>query len=220
MPRQFKGFIFDVDATLVDTTKVINDIWKSWAAGHGLHFDAVAPHIHGRKIAETLARLGPRFESAVFEAEVAGIGMTSMKQAKAIAGALDFIKQLPLDRWAIATSGPRAIASTSLTAAGIPLPEVMICAEDVARGKPDPEPFALAARKLNLATHQCLAFEDSPAGVASAKAAGCFTIAILSSHRQEELLEADLIVSGFPALSLSRHTDGFSLRVPHIERQD
>ena len=68
-----------------------------------------------------------------------------------------------------------------MRAAKIPIPEVMITAENVHRGKPDPEGFLLAAKQLGVPIRDCLVFEDSPAGVAAGKAAGAH-VAIVGGH--------------------------------------
>ncbi len=82
------------------------------------------------------------------------------------------LERLEPDAWAVVTSATRALATVRLNAAKLPLPRVLITAEDVQRGKPDPEGFLLAARRLGVRIKECLVFEDSPAGVAAAKAAG------------------------------------------------
>ncbi|WP_108650852.1 HAD-IA family hydrolase [Dongshaea marina] len=206
-----QGFIFDVDATLVDTTTVINNIWKSWATKKNIGFELVYPHIHGRKVNETLKAIDPRYENICEETEIKIIAREQMSSARAIDGALDFVSSIPLSKWAIATSGPRAIATTSLKASGFPAPSNMICGEDVCKGKPDPEPFTRAADLLGVSPKECVAFEDSPAGVKSAKSAGCFTIALKTSHETDALAEADLLVDTFENISIHKESDGFIL---------
>ncbi|WP_019616937.1 HAD-IA family hydrolase [Psychromonas ossibalaenae] len=197
-----KNFIFDVDATLVDTEVVIENIWKIWSEAAGVEFSEIQRHIHGRKIGETLSLVNASFANIEQEELVKKIASQQMTKATPIPGALDFIEQLVFDSWAIATSGPLEVARTSLTASGFVLPEVMVCAEDVERGKPDPMPFLLAAERLGVQPNECVVFEDSPAGVKSAKEAGCFTIALLTTHTESDLKDADLIVSGFHCLSV------------------
>ncbi|MFA0145303.1 HAD-IA family hydrolase [Vibrio lentus] len=206
-----KGFIFDVDATLVDTTQVINNIWRKWATQNAIEFSKVLPHVHGRKISETLALVGSKDSNPEEEAVVKKIAMEAMNAATEIDGALDFVSNIPLHSWGIATSGPRKVAETSLRASGFQIPANMICAEDVTNGKPHPDPFLLAAQNLGLDAGNCVAFEDSPAGVKSAKDAGCFTVAILTSHEKEDLLSADLIVDGFSELTLKRRNNQYEL---------
>lgn len=103
------------------------------------------------------------------------------------------------------------MAETSLRASGFELPEIMICGEDVSIGKPHPEPFVLAAENLGLNAMSCVAFEDSPAGVKSAKEAGCFTVAILTSHKESELALADLIVNSFSDLAIENRNGSYEL---------
>ena len=206
-----KGFIFDVDATLVNTMLVINNIWQTWATQKGIELSNVLPHVHGRKIIETLTLVDPQYSNVGEENEVKEIAIKAMKSATEIEGALRFVESIPSQSWAIATSGPRKVAETSLIASGFKLPKNMVCAEDVKYGKPHPSPFLLAAQNLGLEPNSCVAFEDSPAGVKSAKAAGCFTIAILTSHKKEELAFADLIIDGFSSLSLKQKKDTYEL---------
>ena len=205
------GFIFDVDATLVNTTLVINNIWKEWSVLNGIEFSIVYPHVHGRKISETLELVGSQYANANEENLVKRIAIKAMESATEIDGALNFVESLPKRSWAIATSGPRKVAETSLRASGFKLPMNMVCAEDVNFGKPHPEPFMLASKKLGLNTMSCVAFEDSPAGVKSAKEAGCFTVAILTSHKRSELALADLIVNGFSDLAIENKNGSYEL---------
>ncbi|PSU70865.1 HAD-IA family hydrolase [Photobacterium phosphoreum] len=197
-----RGFIFDVDATLVDTIAVIDEIWKEWSAVKKLNFTDVRPFVHGRKINETLAEINPKYNTEDGVLEVKCIAVEKMKKAKAITGALKFVKQIPNEMWSIATSGPRQVAVTSLKASGFSLPEVMVCGEDVTQGKPHPEPFLTAAKQLNLLPKQCVAFEDSPVGIRSALEAGCFTIALTTSHAKHELEEANVIIDDFADINL------------------
>ncbi len=206
-----QGFIFDVDATLVNTTRVINNIWKTWASQKGIEFSEIYPHVHGRKIIETLTLVDPQYSNVDEEKAVKDIAVHAMKSATEIEGALNFVKSIPKYSWAIATSGPRKVAETSLLASGFELPDSMVCAEDVTYGKPHPDPFILAAKSLGLDPQSCIAFEDSPVGIKSAKDAGCFTIALLTSHKKSDLALADLIVDSFSVLSIRQNNAVYEL---------
>ena len=87
----------------------------------------------------------------------------------------------------------------------------MVCAEDVTYGKPHPDPFILAAKSLGLDPQSCIAFEDAPVGIKSAKDAGCFTIALLTSHKKSDLPLADLIVDTFSVLSIRKKNAAYEL---------
>src|SRR5262249_52972478 len=100
----------------------------------------------------------------------------------AIEGAVAFVSTLPPERWAVVTSAPRALATRRLAAAGIPLPGVMVTAEDVTRGKPAPDGFLYAARLLDVPPEKCLVWEDTAAGVAAAEAAGAAVIVVSATH--------------------------------------
>lgn len=209
------GFIFDVDATLVDTMSVIDDIWKSWASLKRISFTEVHPYVHGRKVNETLSLVDEKYNNIQEQELVKSIAIEKMESAKPVKGALNFISKIPLDKWSVATSGPRNIATTSMKASGFPLPNVMICGEDVDRGKPHPAPFLKAASQLGITSDLCVAFEDSPVGVKSAKAAGCFTVALLTSHAEDELLQAnaDLVIQDFSELQLCEESGFFHVRI-------
>jgi sugar-phosphatase len=133
---------------LVDSRAVVEDIWRRWATERG--YDP-APYLrvaHGRRIGETLASVDPTLDierevRLLDAAEAADI--TPMTP---IAGARELVGRLASDRWAIVTSGGYGLASRRLDRAGIPRPTVFITADDVQRGKPDPQGYLLAAQRL------------------------------------------------------------------------
>jgi sugar-phosphatase len=92
------------------------------------------------------------------------------------------LQSLPPDRWAVVTSAPRALAVRRLDAAGLPVPPVLVTAEDVERGKPSPDGFLMAAGALGFAAGDCLIWEDAPAGIAAAEAAGGTVIVVGATH--------------------------------------
>jgi len=101
-----------------------------------------------------------------------------------IGGVLALLEALPRESWAIVTSAPIRLARARLAAAGIPLADIMVVGEDVRRGKPDPACFLLGAERLGLTAKDCIAFEDAPAGIASAEAAGARVVVITATHHQ------------------------------------
>lgn len=211
--KSFQGVIFDVDATLVDTISVINDIWQMWSTDKSIDFATVYPHIHGRKVNETLSYVNQKFNNEDEISKIKFIAIEKMSYAKPISGAVDFVNKIPNHLWGIATSGPYDIAKKSLSASGFILPNVMICGEDVQRGKPNPEPFITAAIALGFAPERCIAFEDSPAGVISAKDAGCYTIALRTSHTDNELYQADTIINDFNDIDIVMNNENTSINI-------
>lgn len=181
--RRFAAFLFDMDGTLLSSIAAAERVWATWARRHGLDVAAFLPTIHGQRSVETVRRLGlpgvdPQAEAdAITRAE-----MDDVDGIAAIAGATGFVAGLPAGRWAIVTSAPRELALRRLQAAGLPQPPLMVSAEDVERGKPAPDCFLLAARRLGVAIEDCLVFEDAPAGIAAAEAAGASVVVISATH--------------------------------------
>jgi len=93
-----------------------------------------------------------------------------------IPGARELLASIPAGRWAVVTSGGRAIATARMASAGLAPAQVLVTGEDVDRGKPFPDPYLLAAERLGLPPERCAVFEDAPAGIAAARAAGVETI--------------------------------------------
>ena len=181
--RRFAAFLFDMDGTILTSIVAAERVWASWARRHGLDVEAFLPTIHGVRSVETVRRLGlPGVDPEAEAAEITRLEIEDVAGVEAIAGSAAFLAALPSDRWAIVTSAPRTLATRRLEAAGLPVPSVIITAEDVERGKPAPDCFLLAATCLGVPADQCLVFEDTPAGIAAAEAAGAAVMVITVTH--------------------------------------
>ncbi len=181
--RSFAAFLFDMDGTLVNSMAVVDRVWRAWAARHGIETDPLMAALHGVRAIETIRRFAPAGVDA--EAETETLTQAEIDDIEGLAevgGAAAFLARIPAGRWALVTSAPRALALRRLEAAGIPLPEIVIAAEDVAHGKPAPDCFLLGAERLGVEIGDCLVWEDSPAGIAAADAAGAAAIVITETH--------------------------------------
>lgn len=180
----FDAVLFDMDGTILTSIGAAERVWSAWARSHGLDPDRLLPTIHGVQSVETVRRLN--LPGADAEAEAAAITRAEIDDVggiEAVAGAARFLAGLPADRWAVVTSAPRRLALRRIEAAGLPAPPLLVTAEDVERGKPAPDCFLLAARRLAAEPGRCLVFEDAPAGIAAAEAAGCAVVVVTAAHR-------------------------------------
>ncbi|WP_413728594.1 HAD-IA family hydrolase [Sodalis sp. RH19] len=182
--QRFAAFLFDMDGTLLNSIASAERVWSRWAARHGLDVATFLPTIHGVRSVETIRRLNlPGVDP---EAEARAITQAEIEDTDGIvpiAHAPDFLAALPPDRWAIVTSAPRELALRRLRAAGLRVPALLISAEDVVRGKPAPDCYLMAADRLGVDAGRCLVFEDAPAGIAAAEAAGARVVVITATHR-------------------------------------
>ena len=120
-----------------------------------------------------------------------------------LAGAERLLAVLPAASWAVATSGVRPIATSRLRRAGLPVPPVLVCAEDVARGKPSPDAYLLAARGLGVVPSDCLVVEDAPAGIQAARSAGMTVVGLTTTHPIDQL-PADACAESLAGVHLGR----------------
>lgn len=182
--RDYAAFLFDMDGTILTSIAAAERVWGNWAQGQGLDVAAFLPTIHGMRSVETIRRLAlPGIDPVAEAHRITQAEIDDTTGIEAIAGAAAFIASLPPERWAIVTSAPRALAERRVAAAGLPLPAILVAAEDVQRGKPAPDCFLLGARKLGVAPQDCLVFEDTLAGLQAAEEAGMDRVVVTVTHR-------------------------------------
>ncbi|MEU3830804.1 HAD-IA family hydrolase [Streptomyces sp. SID486] len=202
------ALLFDNDGTLVSSLDSVERCWTRWAGEYGITAEAFARvELHGRTAVEIVgdllpAHLVPQAVARVEQLEVEDVPNGGVRL---LPGTREFLDSLPADRWAVVTSATRRLAEARLGAVGIS-PKSLVTADDVTRGKPDPEPYLLAARQLGVDPARCVVFEDAPAGLRAGRAAGMTTVALATTHRAAEL-DADLVVRDLSALS-ALVTDG------------
>ena len=179
----YRAFLFDMDGTVLNSIAAAERIWAAWALRHGVDVASFLPTIHGVRAIDTINRLALPGVDA--EAEAAFITEAEIEDVEGIIevpGAANFLKSLPANQWAIVTSAPKALALRRMAAAGIPEPLVMVTAEDVSAGKPDPAGYRLAAKRLGVEPADCLIFEDATVGILAAEAAGADLIVVTATH--------------------------------------
>ncbi len=209
-----RGLLFDNDGVLIDSTAAVEAAWRAFAGWYGLPATELLAQVHGRRSQDVIEGYADRLPVSVDEAlrrllaDAVG-GDTPMT---VLPGAAALLRSLPARGWAVVTSGTRGVARARLAAAGLPEPPVLVTAEDVPAGKPDPAPYRLAATRLGLDPADCLAIEDAPPGLASARTAGCRTLALLTTHPRADL-DADLIAPDLAAVHVIPTPAGFHVTV-------
>jgi len=208
-----KAILFDMDGVLMDSTPSVERVWRAWAAKHGLDPERVAPLAHGRRSIETIRAVAPQLDAGNENVVVEQMEIDDKEGVTALPGAAELLAHLPAERFAIVTSATRPLAVARLGYAGIPVPPHMISADDVIHGKPSPEPFLKGAALLGFAPTDCLVFEDSPAGIASARSAGMKTIALQTTHPAEKLEAADAIIRNLADVKAILHDANICLEL-------
>ncbi|MBK5533944.1 HAD-IA family hydrolase [Pseudomonas sp. TH08] len=206
--RAFGAFLFDMDGTVLNSIAAAERIWSAWAVRHGVDVDTFLPTIHGARAIDTVNRLNlPGVDAEAQAAFITEAEIEDVEGIVEIPGAAAFLNGLPADRWAMVTSAPRDLALRRMAAAGIPEPAVMITAEDVKAGKPDPAGYILAARRLGLEPRDCLIFEDATVGIQAAEAAGAALMIITTTH-QHPLQTSHATLASYADISVKIDNDG------------
>jgi sugar-phosphatase len=191
------ALLFDMDGTLVDSTAAVERAWAIWARRHKLDLAEVLYYSHGRPTRATMNFFGERIlpgNNWTGEAdEMQRMERTEISGTKAIGGARELLGQLNDGQWAVVTSAPRELAEARIKAAGLPLPRVLVPADEIADGKPHPEGYLKAARELGVAASDCLVFEDTPPGVDAGINAGMQVVGLLTTVEGERLGTPNLI---------------------------
>ena len=197
------ALLFDLDGVLVDSAACVEGTWRRWAALHGLDPVAVIAAAHGRRTIDTIRHVAPQLAAEDEVAALAASESTTTEGVYEVAGARALLETLPAHHWAIVTSGIRPVASFRIAHTRLPMPQVLVCADEVSRGKPDPEGYLTAARRLGVAPVDCVVVEDAPAGLDAARAAGMRSIGIASTYALDDLQAATFRIPSLDMLEVS-----------------
>lgn len=212
------AFLFDLDGVLIDSTPAVQRVWARWAMERGFDADAVVAHAHGRPSLSTVRRFLPDADHESENREVERREIEDVQGVVVLPGAVELLASLPPHRWTIATSCTRRLAEARLRAAGLPIPQCIVTATDVTRGKPEPEPFLKAAEQLGFRAADCVVCEDVPAGVMAGKAAGARVVALRTTFPESELRAAgaDFVVNTCADLSVTESDGSLALHLKSV----
>ncbi len=187
------AILFDLDGVLVDSRQAVENSWKQWASERGVHNDALLQLAHGRRTSESLPEIAPHLDLATEVANLERIESEMTRGLFPVSGAQELLKALGPRQWAIVTSGSAKVALARMKYCGIPTPSVFVTANDIENGKPAPDGYLIAAKRLGIPPPECIVIEDTRAGIGSGKAGGMTVIAISGTEDREALRKADAV---------------------------
>ena len=207
-----KGILFDMDGVLINSIGAAVRCWKRWAKMYGVPNAEEFEIPHGVRSIDLVKMLRPDIDPQEGLRAIEDMEVEDVADLQVLPGVKALLESLPPERWAIVTSATRRLLLARLKAAGLPVPERIISAEMVERGKPDPEPYRRGAELLGFRPEKCVVVEDAPSGVGAGKAAGCRVLGVLGTHSAAELRGADWIVGSLEGLAVTATLDGLELR--------
>jgi sugar-phosphatase len=207
-----KGILFDMDGVLLSSIGSVRRCWRRWAKMYGVPNAEEYEVPHGVRAIDIVKALRPDIDSREGLRAIEDMEVLDVADLQVLPGVKTLLAGLPLERWAIVTSSTQRLLLARLGAAGLPVPERIISADDVERGKPDPEPYRRGAELLGLRPEDCVVVEDAPSGVGAGKAAGCRVLGVLGTHSAAELDEADWVVGSLEGLAVVVDEAGLELR--------
>lgn len=212
--RTFAAVLFDMDGTLIDSHPAVERSWLRWAAEYGIEMSSFEG-MHGRPAREIVAAFLPEPRHAEAFKRIESLEVEDTEGIVVLPGTMAALSALPAERKAIATSCTAPLAAARIAAARLPAPGVLVTADQVRAGKPDPAPFLLAAKRLGFSATDCLVVEDAPAGLAAARAAGSSSLAVTVTHPAEQL-DADAVVGTLADVEFVLTPEGVQVRLADV----
>jgi beta-phosphoglucomutase len=208
----FAAVLFDMDGTLIDNVPLHQAVWREFTGLHGLHpTDGQLDFAKGRKATEVVEHFWPTASPA----EIVALTAARQEMYRARLADSDLVRPVAggdLFLAALGAVGVRRILATDAPRANVDAVfrkfpfasffDAIVTSDDVKHGKPDPDVFLTAAARAGVAPAACLVAEDSLAGVAAAKAAGCRCLGILTTQTEDDLRRkgADFVARDFLSL--------------------
>jgi mannitol-1-/sugar-/sorbitol-6-phosphatase len=184
------ALLFDLDGVLINSTPAVARVWRRWALERGFNPEEVVARAHGRPSIATIRDYLPHADHESENRKVERAEIEDIEGVVPLPGAPALLASLNEGRWTIVTSCTRPLAEVRIKAAGLPMPKKMITANEIMRGKPDPEPYLKAAAMLGFPPAACIVLEDVPAGIRAGKSAGAKVVALKTTVDEATLWKA------------------------------
>ncbi len=198
------AILFDLDGVLIDSTRSVDRQWRAWAREKGIEEEKVMAIAHGVRSIEVIRAVAPHLDAPSEVQWLERHEAEDQSDVTVMPGAAELIGAIPDGRWCVVTSGTRLLATARLRLGGLPIPKVLVTADDVTNGKPHPEPYLKGAELLGMKPAECLVIEDAPAGIQAAHAAGMNAIALASTYQASKLKDADAVVEKLSQIRVAR----------------
>lgn len=205
------AILFDLDGVLVNSTGSVTRQWRRWAEDNNIDPQKVLDIAHGVRTIEIVRRLAPHIDAEAEALMLEKREADDQEGVSVMSGAADLLASIPEGCWCVVTSGTRYLATARLKLGNLPIPNVLVSADDVSKGKPDPQPYLMGAKLLGMNPAECLVIEDAPAGIRAAHAGGMKAIGITSTYPASGLLEADAVIQNLAQIKVE--SVGGKLRV-------
>lgn len=206
-----QGVLFDMDGILISSLGSVERSWTKWSQMRSIDPTYAISIAHGRRAIETVAELRPDLDSGAELKIIEDLEVEDNEGLTVLPGVLDLLAALPKGVWTVVTSATERLARVRLAAAGIPVPDRLVTADQVKTGKPNPEPFLAGAALLSIPPAQCVVFEDSASGAKAGRAAGSTVVATTFSHSVEALAAAHYLVADLREVRVIPQASGFSI---------
>jgi len=207
-----KGLLFDNDGVLVDSLPAAVAAWNEWSATYAPGWNWGEAENSGVRAQDMVLRMVGEARFAEANDLINRLELETASNTVPMPGAIELTSSLAPGNWTVCTSAIAALGRARLQAAGIPIPRELVTGDDVANGKPDPEPYLLGAARLGLEPEDCVVFEDALAGCQAAFDAGVGLIVGVSESALDT--PADIVVRDLSGITF----DGQELYIPDRNR--
>lgn len=206
------GLLFDNDGVLVDSHEAARIGWEQWSSEFAPDFYWDTPENTGIRAEDKVRELvAPElFEKA--NNRINELEQNTAHLTQPLPGSVELLNSLKPGTWTVCTSANANLGRARLSAAGLPVPDQLVTGDDVARGKPFPDPYLLGAERLGFDAADCVVFEDAIAGVEAAIEAGVGLVIGVSERALKS--QADIVVKDLTGITF----DGETLFIPDKAR--